>query len=57
VPVSDDRTALFFVATYRPPLGIVGGALDTAGFHHFAEDSLRGLFDRAADRLESAGVC
>lgn len=55
VPVSDGRTALFFVATYTPPLGVVGAALDALALHRFAERSLHGLFARAGDRLEMQG--
>ena len=51
-PVTDDRTALFLVATYKPPLGTVGGAIDALGLHRFAADSLEGLFDRIVAALE-----
>ena len=27
VPISDERTALFLVSTYKPPLGVLGGEL------------------------------
>ena len=55
VPISDERTALFFVGTYDPPLGAVGRAIDAVALHRFAEESLRGLFERAGDRLEGSG--
>ena len=52
IPVSEGRTALFLIATYKPPLGIVGGAMNTLGLHRFAEDSLNDLFDRIAAALQ-----
>jgi hypothetical protein len=52
VPVSATRTALFLIATYKPPLGVVGGAADALVLHRFAEESLSGLLDAIAGRLE-----
>lgn len=54
VPIDDDRTALFLVATYKPPLGIVGGAADALAMHRLAEESLNRLFDGIADRILGA---
>lgn len=51
LPVAEDRTALFLSATYKPPLGVVGGAANTIGLHRVAGQSLRSLFDEIADRL------
>ncbi len=45
-------TLAFLIATYKPPLGIVGGAMNTLGLHRFAEDSLNDLFDRIAAALQ-----
>ena len=52
IPVSEGRTALFLIATYKPPLGVVGGAMNSLGLHRFAEDSLNDLFDRIAAALQ-----
>ena len=54
VPVSSERTALFLIATYKPPLGIVGGAADALVLHRFAEESLSGLLDSIGGALEAA---
>lgn len=51
VPISPARTALFFIATYTPPLGVLGSAIDLLGLHRFAEDSMERLFGRIATRL------
>lgn len=51
VPISEERTALFLVSTYKPPLGVIGGAIDSLGLHRFAEESLHGLFTGIAERL------
>ncbi len=53
IPVTDGRTAVFVSATYKPPLGVVGGALNTAVLHRFAEQSLEDLFERIIGELES----
>jgi hypothetical protein len=47
--MSAARTTLRLRGTYRVPLGLVGSAVNAAGLHRFAEDSLRQLFDRVAD--------
>jgi len=51
LPAAEDRTALFLSATYKPPLGVVGGAANTLGLHRIAKQSLRSLFEDIADRL------
>jgi hypothetical protein len=53
LPLGESRTALFFVATYDPPLGWIGGAADSVALHRFAEVSLQRYFDGAAGRLSS----
>lgn len=50
VPISALRTAVFFVAAYTPPLGVVGSAIDLLGLHRFAEDAMERLFDRIVER-------
>ncbi len=51
MPMGDDRTALFFVGTYTPPLGPVGAAADAVALHRFAEESLLGLLHSTVDRI------
>jgi hypothetical protein len=53
LPLGEDRTALFFIATYSPPLGWIGGAADTVALHRYAEVSLQRYFDGAAGRLSA----
>lgn len=53
LPLGEDRTALFFVAAYDPPLGWIGGAADTVALHRFAEVSMQRYFDGAAGRLSA----
>jgi hypothetical protein len=53
LPLGEDRTALFFVATYSPPLGWIGGAADSVALHRYAEHSLRRYFDQASGRLSA----
>jgi len=31
IPVTDERTALFLIVTYQPPLGVVGGVINSLG--------------------------
>lgn len=52
VPVSIDRTALFLIATYKAPFGLVGGAADATILHRLAEESLGNLLDGVATALE-----
>ncbi|MBU1227825.1 MAG: hypothetical protein KJ698_11535 [Actinobacteria bacterium] len=52
IPVADERTSLALIATYKPPLGVIGGAVDTLGLHHLAEHSLGDLFERIVSGLE-----
>lgn len=54
VPIAAERTALFFSATYKPPLGLLGGAVDVAVLHRFAEESLSRFLDDIAVRLGPA---
>ncbi len=54
VPISETRTALFLVSTYKPPMGVVGGAMDSLGLHRFAEEAIHSLFDEVAERLAAA---
>jgi hypothetical protein len=49
-----DLTQLTFQGTYKPPLGIVGQALDSALLHRFAESSVKDFVDRIIADLEHA---
>ena len=51
MPMGTERTAMFFVGTYTPPLGPVGGAVDAVALHRFAEESLLGLLHSTVDRI------
>jgi hypothetical protein len=53
LPLGEARTALFFVATYNPPLGLIGGAADAVALHRFAEVSLQRYFDGVGGRLSA----
>lgn len=52
IPVTDQRTALFMIATYKPPLGVIGGAVNALGLHRLAQQSLDNLFDHIANQLQ-----
>jgi hypothetical protein len=54
VPLGDERTALFLVATYKPPFGIVGGIADALALYRFGEASLERWFHSVGDRIEAA---
>lgn len=53
VPATENRTAVFFIGTYKPPFGVVGGAIDALALHRFAEAALQGWFEEIVDRLEA----
>jgi len=53
VPVAEDRTALFLVATYKPPLGMLGGLADALALYRFGESSLERWFHEVVDRIEA----
>lgn len=54
VPIGGDRTALFLVATYKPPFGVLGGLADALALYRFGESSLEGWFHEVGDRIEVA---
>jgi len=58
VPIDEERTALFLVATYKPPLGVVGGTADALGLYHLADDALNRLFAQVCERVaaEASGA-
>jgi hypothetical protein len=54
VPVGGEQTAVFLVATYKPPFGIVGGLADALVLYRLGESSLEGWFHDVCDRIEAA---
>ena len=54
VPISDVRTAVFLRTGYEPPLGPIGGALDSLGLHRLFAQALEEWFDGFARRLGEA---
>ncbi len=50
-PLGSGRTQLSMSARYRPPLGVVGKALDKALLHRVAEATIKDFLDRTAERL------
>jgi hypothetical protein len=55
--LGDDRTQLAISARYRPPLGVVGRAVDRVLLHRVAEATVKDFLDRlgAAITLSQAG--
>lgn len=47
-----DTTLIRFRGNYEPPLGVLGDALDRAGFHHVAEATVANFVERIIERLE-----
>jgi len=45
------RTQLSMSARYRPPLGMIGRALDKALMHRVAEATVKDFLDRVGERL------
>jgi hypothetical protein len=50
-PLGPSRTQLAINANYRPPLGVLGRALDRALLHRVAEATLKNFLDRVAEQL------
>ena len=48
-----DRSQLSMDARYRPPLALVGRALDRALLHRVAEATIKDFVDRVAERLSA----
>lgn len=53
-PLTTGVTQLGLVGSYRPPLGVVGEAVDGMVLHRIAEAALERLLDRLVQRLEGA---
>jgi uncharacterized membrane protein len=56
-PLGEDRTQLAISARYRPPLGVLGQAVDRVLLHRMAEATLKDFLDRlgAAITLSQPG--
>jgi hypothetical protein len=52
-PLGPNRTQLSISARYRPPMGVVGRALDRALLHRVAEATLKDFLDRVGDALQT----
>jgi hypothetical protein len=52
-PLGSGRTQLAISARYRPPLGMVGEALDKTLLHRIAEATIKDFLDRAGERITS----
>ncbi|MEW6059392.1 MAG: hypothetical protein AB1551_04505 [Actinomycetota bacterium] len=48
-----NRTQLSISAQYRPPLGVVGQALDRALLHRVAEATVKDFVDRVGEAIQS----
>ncbi len=53
--VGSDRTQLAINATYSPPLGVLGRAIDRALLHRVAEATLKDFLDRIGESVQVAG--
>ena len=52
-PLGDDRTQLAISARYRPPLGVVGRAVDRVLLHRVAEATIKDFLDRVGAAITS----
>jgi hypothetical protein len=50
-PLGPSRTQLSISARYRPPMGVVGRALDRALLHRVAEATIKDFLDRVGEAL------
>ena len=55
-PSGPGRCRLGLVASYRPPLGAVGGWLDNAALHRVAESTVHSFLRQVGDRLLTDGL-
>jgi hypothetical protein len=53
-PVGPVRTQLSISARYRPPLGLVGRAVDRTLLHRVAEATVRDFIEQVAERIRSS---
>jgi hypothetical protein len=52
-PLGPHWTQLSISARYRPPMGVVGRAVDRTLMHRVAEATMKDFLDRAADALQA----
>ena len=50
-PLGEDRTQLAISARYRPPLGVVGQAIDRVLLHRVAEATVKDFLDRVGQAI------
>jgi len=50
-PLGEDRTQLAISARYRPPLGVVGRAVDRVLLHRVAEATVKDFLDRVGQAI------
>ena len=55
-PLGPSRTQLSISARYRPPMGVVGRALDRALLHRVAEATVKDFLDRVGEALQVRSV-
>ena len=52
--IGKDRTLVTLSASYQPPMGELGAAVDRAILHRLADATMKDFVDRVAQRLEAA---
>jgi hypothetical protein len=50
-PLGQDRTQLAISARYRPPLGVLGQAIDRVLLHRVAEATVKDFLDRVGQAI------
>jgi hypothetical protein len=55
-PLGEDRTQLAISARYRPPLGVVGRAVDRVLLHRVAEATLKDFLDRLGRAITDQAI-
>jgi hypothetical protein len=55
-PLGGDRTQLAISARYRPPLGVVGQAIDRVLLHRVAEATVKDFLDRVGQAITDQAV-
>jgi hypothetical protein len=54
--LGEDRTQLAIGARYRPPLGVVGRAVDRVLLHRVAEATLKDFLDRLGQAIRNQAM-
>jgi len=55
-PLGEDRTQLAISARYRPPLGVVGRAMDRVLLHRVAEATVKDFLDRLGRAITDQAI-